>query len=206
MKEPHRELPVELLDAAVEMLGRAGGHGRVRVQGASMMPTLEAGQTLAVEFSPARIGRGDLLVFRQANYLVVHRLLGRTRFPDGRPSLRTRGDGKIGLDPHVAPDRVLGRVTAVQGRDGWWDVRSPAARGYARMVALHDLFWAAVGAVAYLGDRAFRRLRIRTRLRDWAERVDRALLRLAHRALFRLAHSRVRLPEFRDVGGQPGPE
>ncbi|HKQ62516.1 MAG TPA: S24/S26 family peptidase, partial [Candidatus Polarisedimenticolaceae bacterium] len=120
---------VELLDAAVELLGRAGRRGTVRVQGQSMTPTLASGQTLGVEFAPEALRRGDLLLFRQQDYLVVHRLLGPASFPDGRRCWRTRGDGMLALDPPVDPARVVGRVVAVQLGEEWRSLEGRWARG-----------------------------------------------------------------------------
>jgi phage repressor protein C with HTH and peptisase S24 domain len=80
------QLSGEFLDAAVDLMGRAGRGGTVRVRGRSMVPTLTEGQLLAIEFSPDRLSRGDMLVYRQEGLLMVHRLLGHARTPDGRPS------------------------------------------------------------------------------------------------------------------------
>lgn len=194
---PSREkLPPQLLDAAVQLLGESGRGGSVRVLGTSMKPTLAEGETLAVEFSPASLRRGDLLLFRQADYLVVHRLLGPARFPDGRPCLRTRGDARIALDPPVDPDRVVGRVTAVLRSRSWRSFRGAGARRYALAVAWHDLFWAFAGVVARRADRLPRALGLPGPLHGWTARADRALLRLAHRSLFDLVH--------RPSGASPG--
>ena len=194
MKRTATQLPVDLLDAAVEMLGSAGRGGTVRVQGFSMMPMLQQGQVLAVDFSPKRLRRGDLLIFRQVDYLVVHRLLGPAPSYLDPPRYRTRGDAVPALDPHVTRDRILGRVTAVQDGGGWWDLRSRKARFYARMLALHDLCWAAAGRAAGKVDRRVRRVLGRKGpLRAWTAALDRTVLRLAHGLSFRLFHSRCEL-------------
>ena len=191
MKRTASQLPVELLDAAVEMLGSAGRGGTVRVQGLSMMPMLRQGQVLAVDFSPERLRRGDLLVFRQVDYLVVHRLLGPAPRSLDQPRYRTRGDAVPGLDPHVTRDRILGRVTAVRDGGGWWNLRSRKARFYARMLALHDLCWAAAGLAAGKVDGGIRRvLGLKGPFRTWTAALDRTVLRLAHGLTFRLFHSR----------------
>jgi hypothetical protein len=189
------EFPVELLDAAVELLGSAGKGGTVRVQGFSMMPLLRQGQVLAVDFSPERLCRGDLLVFRQVDYLVVHRLLGPAPGHLDPPRFRTRGDAVLGLDPHVTRDRILGRVTAIRDEAGWWGLRSGRARFYARMVAGHNLCWAAAGIVASRIDRGVKRIiRRKGPFRSWTAVLDRGLLRVAHALTFRLFHARCDLP------------
>jgi hypothetical protein len=198
------KLRAELLDAAVDLMGRSGRGGAVRVRGDSMRPTLLAGQRLAVEFAPQRLACGDLLLFRQADYLVVHRLLGRARTPSGRPCLRTRGDGVASLDPPVEPQRVVGRVLAVEHRDGWRSVRGAAARAYARCLAVHDLFWAAAGVVARLGDRALRRMRLPAVLLPVVAALDRWLLARWHGLLFCRVHTAVSEPEEARVCRQTG--
>jgi hypothetical protein len=202
MTDKTSDLEVRLLDAAVDLMGRAGRGGRVQVVGESMRPTLAPGDVLAVDFSPGPPSRGDLLLFRQAGYLVVHRLLGPARFPDGRPSHRTRGDGVIALDPHVDPADVVGRVIAFRGPDGWRDLRGVGGRVYAWMIAWHDFTWAAAGVLARRlirrsGDRAswFRPV-------AWAQKADRLFLTLAHRVFFRLLHRRVAEPVVGESRGE----
>jgi hypothetical protein len=172
--------------AAVELMGHAGRRGTVRVRGESMQPTLRPGQLLAVDFAPQRLSRGDMLVFRQGDLLLVHRLLGSARPKDGRPRLRTRGDGTLGLDPPVDLDRVVGRVIALEDGSRWRTTRDRRARTYAWCLAWHDLFWAAVAGVSP------RRLQWRVAV------VDRRLLRAVHRTLFNRLHADVPRPEALD--------
>ena len=201
MKLP-RDRRVELLAAAVDLLGDGSAAGiPVRDGDVSMKPTLVAGQLLWVEFAAPDLRPGDVLLFRQQDYLVVHRLLGRSRFPDGRPSLRTRGDGWNGLDPHLDPDKVVGRVVAARDGLGWWDLRRTGARAYARTLAWHNLFWAAAGSGAGFVDRVVLRRPARGPLRATIAALDRGLLALAHALCFRLAHSRREAP--RDAGTEP---
>jgi hypothetical protein len=145
----------------------------------SMLPTLPAGSSVRVEPSARTPRRGDLLVFRQADYLVVHRFLGTARTADGARCLRARGDAARPLDPPVAPEHVLGVVVAVR-RDGEWrSLRGAPARAYAAALAWHGLVW------AWLRSRG---------LGAVAEAADRGLLSTADRLLFRAAHRRVAPP------------
>jgi hypothetical protein len=191
MSPPPGEFPAEWLATAVELLGATAGRGvlPVRPGDTSMLPTFRPGQRLAVEFGPSRLRRGDLLVFRQADYLAVHRLLGSARSADGRAYLRTRGDGVLGLDPPLAPADVVGRVLAAEASAGWWDLRGRPARLYALGVACHDLGWGACGALARALDRSGR-----LRLRDGIAWLDRTALGVQHRLLFRLCHRRLPAP------------
>lgn len=180
-----------MLDAAVELIGKTGRLGSVEVVGSSMHPTFAGVERLAVEFAPENPAFGDVIVFRQAETLVVHRLVQRRRHADP-VRLRTRGDGKIAFDRWVEPDSVIGRVVALGYADGTWrNVRNLRAVGYGRLLALHDLVWGGLGAAALklLGRRG----------PDWHWRLGRLdffKLRLAHAVFFRGLHPLVAAPDF----------
>ena len=175
--------------AAVDLLGRAGGEGTVRVQGDSMGPTFGPGQRLRVVFAPNRLRRGDILLFRQGEALLVHRLLGRARPQAGCRRLRTRGDGAAGLDPPLDPALVLGRVVALEDGGVWRSFRTRRARLYALALAWHDLFWAAVGVGLSAVESGLGRFGLAVALAPAARAVDRFLLGWLHRALFRRLHA-----------------
>jgi hypothetical protein len=199
---PQNEMTSTLVNAAVALMGSAGRLGTVRVLGESMKPTVPPGSVLCVDFAPGELSRGDLLVFRQASYLAVHRLLGRATTPDGRPCLRTRGDCALALDPPVDRQSVIGRAVAVR-RDGTWrDLNRRGARAYAALLALHDLGWAAAGVVAdRTADRFLRALRLPLSLRGGVARTDAALLRAVDRLFFRVVHPPAPLPP--GIGTEP---
>lgn len=165
-----------------------------------MLPTLGDGQRIAVELGSAPPERGDLLLYRQLDYLVVHRMLGSARLAGGGPGLRTRGDGKPGLDPPLDPKRVLGRVVALEARGEWWDLDASGARLYAIAAALHDLFWAVASHVGSKVDDLLSELRIRGGLRERVFRADRWLLKQAHRSLFFVLHRRWNRPPDEQTG------
>ena len=200
MSEPD-DFHKRLLDAAVDLMGRAGRGGAVRVRGRSMLPTLEPGDVLAVEFSPGKLRRGDLIVFRQDDVLVVHRLVWRQRDADG-PRLRCRGDGARRLDPPVTPDQVVGRVFARGRGEGWRGLRGPGARLYGWFVAHHDLCWALVNRWAGALERRLSRRRVVWSPAALAWAVDQRSLRLAHRVFFPPLHREIPRPrEAGDVSG-----
>jgi signal peptidase I len=174
-------------------MGRAGRGGAVRVRGRSMEPTLSEGQVLAIEFAPERLRCGDMLVFRQVDYLVVHRLLGRARRGGGR-CYRTRGDGLPGLDPPVEPRRVVGRVIAFEAGGRWCSVRGAAARTYGRLIAWHALVWSTAGLLASRAESRLRRGGTRLALRERVEAADRRLLRAVHRGFFHRVHPEIPRP------------
>lgn len=197
---PDPDIPRPLLDAAVGLLGEAGIGGVISVQGASMVPTLAPGTEVQVEFAPRETRFGDLLVFRQADYLVVHRCLGRGR-PDGgiRP-LRCRGDGVPALDPPVAPSSVIARVQAARRDDGWRTLSTRRGRVYGMLLAAHDLVWGAAAALASRVEGGLRRRGVPFPARSLVVRIDGALLRVADGVLFNRMHPRWTPP----AAGVPG--
>jgi hypothetical protein len=181
-------LSVQQLDAVVDLIGRTGGGVVLPMQGTSMVPLLGEGQLVAVDLSPFEPQIGDLLLYRQLDYLVVHRYLGPATHEDGHPTLRTRGDGCLGLDPPLERERVRGRVVAIETQGLWWRLDRGGARAWALAVAIHDLCWAGIGVLARRCDGVSLRLRLPVRTEPWVARLDRSTLHLAHRWLFRAAH------------------
>lgn len=162
-----------------------------------MLPTLPDGTEVVVDFSPVIVQRGDLLLFRQSDYLVIHRLVGSATFPDGRPCWRTRGDGLAAFDPPLEPSGVVGRVTAISREGSWWDLEGAGGRLYAIAAALHGFFWSALGvAVEKTLDRLLARLGSARSVRWRVNAADRRLLALADRCLFRRLHARRTEPRF----------
>jgi hypothetical protein len=175
---------------AVDLLRAEGREAlfRIRDTDTSMVPTLDPGRLVMIDFRPPRLRRGDLLLFRQSDYLVVHRLVGTARLPSGRSGLRTRGDAMHRLDPALSESDVVGRAVAAETRLGWRSLVGGRARLFARAMAWHDLWWARAGAgIARGGALAARAVPL-------VCAIDRALLRLAHAALFRLTHRRMSRP------------
>lgn len=200
-----RRTPTSRLDAAADLLGRAGRLGRIPVVGDSMRPTLTEGLAILVDFRPDRSQVGDLVLFRQGGALVVHRLLARVRSRRaGGPCLRTRGDGRPDLDPPVLAPSVLGRVVAVERPDGTWrSLEGPTARVYAALLAAHDHSWAALWTLAGRADRVFRKIGLASDFKGPVARADRALLAIVDRALFRAAHRARRAPAGAGGGADP---
>ncbi len=114
----------------------------------SMVPHLRGGDAVLVVPLVAAPGQGDLLLYRQQEYWVVHRCLGSLTTPDGRRDLRTRGDGRNELDPRLHAEDVRARVVALRRGGAWRSLHGTPARVYARCMAWHDLFFAAAGMVA----------------------------------------------------------
>ena len=139
-----------LRDEALKLLLAERGMAIVPVTAGetSMVPHLTGGDAVLASPLANSPVAGDLLLYRQRNYWVVHRYLGRAVTRDGRSGLRTRGDGRNVLDPLLAPQDVLARVIALRRRGSWRSLTGPAACVYARAMAWHDLCWAAAGYAA----------------------------------------------------------
>ena len=195
MPQTGPSLSTAMLAAAAELIGKSGSLGAVAVSGSSMLPTFARVERLAVEFSPTKLAFGDVVVFRQGGTLVVHRLVQRQR-RGGSSRLRTRGDGRIALDPWVDPAAVIGRVLAIGYDDGSWrNLRNLRARFYGRALALHGLAWGGLGAaLVKFGGRGGAELRRRL------GRLDHFNLRLAHGLFFRGMHPCVPQPDFGSTG------
>ena len=172
-------IPPNPSDTALRLLAEGAGAVWLPVSGESMRPTLLDGDRVCIEpFSrPPRFG--DLLLFRQADYLAIHRCLGPARGAGPGGPFRARGDGRLRLDPPVAREAVLGRAIAVDGRRGMRSLEGTGARGYARAVAFHALAWAWAGAVARRFGAAPER---------FVARVDAVLLAASDAVFFRLLH------------------
>lgn len=113
----------------------------------SMAPHLAGGDAVWAVPSGAPAA-GDLILYRQRDYWVVHRCLGRATAKDGREGLCTRGDGRNVLDPLLSAADVVARVVAVRRGGAWRSLESAPGRIYARLMAAHDLAWAALGVAS----------------------------------------------------------
>jgi hypothetical protein len=90
----------------------SGARFPFRGAGASMWPTLRAGDEALFAPLAAPPAPGEILLYRMHDGLVAHRFRG--ALPDGR--LRLRGDALMQDDPPVEPDAVIGRLVAVRRR------------------------------------------------------------------------------------------
>lgn len=149
----------------------------------SMEPHLSGGDVVEAAVAPATPRPGDLLIFAQRDYLVLHRYLGTARTPDGEPCLRTRGDGRNELDPPVAAGAVVARAVAVRRAGVWRSLEGPGPSLYARLVAWHALAWAAAGIAAR-----------KVGLGGVVRSLDGALLGVASRLFFVPMHGRIAAP------------
>lgn len=142
--------PPHLAQLAEAGLQRAG-HVWLKVAGASMLPLLRDGDRVELlPLAPERLRRGDLLVFRQGEHLVVHRLVARRG-----GCWIARGDNLPQADPPIPRAAILGRVRRVDGAAGLLDLDRPPWP--LAQAALGWLAWARLGG------------RRRARVLGWAQ-------------------------------------
>lgn len=79
-----------------------------RIVSSSMMPTIQEGDSLALS-PPTSLTGGEIVVFRNDNVLVCHRIIA----IDPHGTLSTRGDTTQGACEIVQPGAVIGVVTGV---------------------------------------------------------------------------------------------
>jgi hypothetical protein len=124
-----------VVDAAIELLGAAGGTARLTVSGTSMAPLFCRGDVILVRLGGVRPRLGDVVVRRQSGVLMVHRVVK----VDGEHVV-TKGDASLSPDPPVALDDILGVVTAIEGTlsvdltRGIWHVLNPTLAVYSHLV------------------------------------------------------------------------
>lgn len=90
-------------------IARASGRVQLQVTGASMVPTLWPGDLLTVRSCcPDELAPDSIIVFRQDQQLIVHRLIHRIG-----NQIVTRGDARRRPDKPVEPSQIVGRVEIV---------------------------------------------------------------------------------------------
>lgn len=132
------------LELATDLLV-SGYAVRFAAEGTSMFPTIHNGDTIVVApVDPARIVTGDIVLYRQVDRPIVHRVAEVRRTPDAAPVVVLRGDGKTDCDAAVELRHVLGKVVSmaarpereVPGRRGCksWGSLTTASRHVARRI------------------------------------------------------------------------
>jgi len=122
------ELQAVCCDLIAE-LALVSGKVQLRVAGASMVPVLWPGDQITVRLSDSsKLGPDAIVVFRQSERLVVHRVIRRMS-----DRIVTRGDARLCCDRPVKATEVLGRVESIR-RNG-------------RPVRMQPRFWQRVAAL-----------------------------------------------------------
>lgn len=123
----------------------SGAAVEARVDSGSMLPLIGIGDIVRiVSVRPEALAKGDIVVYNAGNSLAVHRVVGRTRLPDGREVLVTKGDANGTADEPVAAEAVAGRIVQVVSQSGSRiDLTGLAARTISRLIAVMS-FWSGV--------------------------------------------------------------
>lgn len=121
--QPDEELLDEARHDLVAEVLRQFGEVRLKVNGASMLPSVWPGDVLTVRRrSPAELLTGCIVLCCRNRGFIAHRMVGRQ---DDR--ILTRGDSHLREDPPFAGEEVLGEVVSILR--------------YGRQVALSPLWW-----------------------------------------------------------------
>ncbi len=111
-----------------EEILRSGYELRMETVGGSMLPTIRGGDIIVVRpVGASDVTIGDVVVFRQADTLVAHRLV-RKHGTNGTMVLVTRGDFAPRSDEPLPADKVLGKVVALERGGRTWDLTSRLPR------------------------------------------------------------------------------
>lgn len=105
------EVRTALVSAALDLWRQTGQPHYIPVQGESMLPFLRAGDEVLVAHRYHDIRRGDIVVFRIGDKLIIHRVLqidGHT----GR--ITTGGDNTTRFDDPVTHADIIGRVIGLR--------------------------------------------------------------------------------------------
>lgn len=127
---------IALLKKAIGSGGRKVGSGiesgkiKVDFAGTSMEPTLKTGYSIMLG-PPKDLKPGDVLVFRDGNLLVCHRMILMRK---GMACLK--GDGRMEPDRPVRKEEIIGKVCSVTDAKGRL---VPAERLRLRLLPLHSV-------------------------------------------------------------------
>jgi signal peptidase I len=117
-------VPQALVEATLSLWAEAGHESLWPVEGGSMWPLIREGDVAVIAHGERALRRGDVVAFRQAGQVVIHRL---ERLKEAG-SLVTAGDTHIFADAPVPPGDVLGRVVAIQTPTGRYSLTSRRAQ------------------------------------------------------------------------------
>ena len=97
---------------ALELIALSEGTFPMHASGTSMLPLIQLGDKIVVEHEKGYLSPGTIVVYRQGDHLISHRLL-RVLSSSGE-MMQTMGDNALRPDPVVQAKLVHGRVTGVR--------------------------------------------------------------------------------------------
>lgn len=141
MDEANGVPSARVVDAALKLWAQSAEINTIPVRGNSMKPLLHDGDQVRIQHGVRGIAVGDIIVFRQRDTLVVHRVV-RIRLQHATPHFVTKGDNVRHFDPPVLTADVLGKVLAVERGGQSLPVTSRGWRLFGRIVAFTGRLWA----------------------------------------------------------------
>ena len=128
----------DVVDATLDIWGVVGKRSQIRLTGKSMRPLFRAGDLILIQHGSEVFRRGDVIVFRMADQIVVHRLLD-IHADQSRSYLLTKGDSVLRPDPRFSSDQVIGRVIGFTRNGQEVSVSSPVWQLVGRSIASIEL-------------------------------------------------------------------
>lgn len=134
----------DVLEAALDVWAQLGSQHAIPVSGQSMWPTIRDGDRVWMAHGYGRVDRGDVIIYRTAGRLVVHRVVAIHSSAERRQFI-TRGDNSTRTDAPVESGQIIGQVIAVERKGRTWQM--PTGRrgwlgwGVAWAVARLHRFW-----------------------------------------------------------------
>ena len=149
----------DLAGAVFDLWSAAGKKTELTVNGWSMRPLIDYGDTVLLDHAARDIRPGAIVAFRRGNKIVVHRVLRRRRVGDEWVYV-SRGDATVRHDPPVRQHAVIGEVLSLrkQGATAWTDLRGARWRALGTLMLLRDMLQSITPLPRLGGNAALRRI------------------------------------------------
>jgi len=127
----------------LDVWGQGGVLHMIPVAGHSMLPLLQNGDQVVVAHGWASGRRGDVVVFRRGDALVVHRVL-RMYNGNSEPMVITKGDNLSYFDAPLGANDIVGRVLAIKRGGRRLPLDTPVWRILGWLIAVSAWGWQAL--------------------------------------------------------------
>ena len=120
LQSSEKPLPESVIKSLWISWARIGHQPRMRMMTGSMRPLIQAGDELHIELQPKVIQLGDILIYRHRGQFIAHRLVDIRQSSEGEQFI-LKGDATPRFDAPLPRERIIGRVTYVEGVLGGTD-------------------------------------------------------------------------------------
>ncbi len=127
-------LPRSVLEGTLDLWSQASERHFFPIVGGSMFPLLQEGDQVLVAHGAANARRGDIILFRQAETTIAHRLLHIRKSADAILFI-AKGDNVPHADPPVSASAVIGRVVAIRRANRLMSLETPRQRIFGAVIA-----------------------------------------------------------------------